>query len=103
MEMYRIEYKVTGYHANCSDNLSAALRELGVDPKPLPSTFNLFMNANVGADGRLTVVRSQSVAGNSIVLRAEMDLAIALSSCPASTCNGGAPIRSLAYEILPAL
>jgi uncharacterized protein len=26
VEMYRIEYKVTGYHANCTDNLSAALR-----------------------------------------------------------------------------
>ncbi|MDB6158443.1 MAG: hypothetical protein JWO04_2149 [Gammaproteobacteria bacterium] len=33
-------------------------------------------------------------------LRAEMDLAIALSSCPASTCNGGAPIKPLAFESL---
>jgi uncharacterized protein len=31
-----------------------------------------------------------------------MDLVIALSSCPASTCNAGAPIRPLAYEILAA-
>jgi hypothetical protein len=29
-----------------------------------------------------------------------MDLAIALSACPASTCNGGAPPRPLAFEIL---
>jgi uncharacterized protein len=29
-----------------------------------------------------------------------MDLAIALSSCPASTCNGGLPPRPLAFEIL---
>jgi len=42
----------------------------------------------------------RSRAGDSLVLRAEMDLAIALSSCPASTCNGGAPPRPLAFEIL---
>jgi uncharacterized protein YcgI (DUF1989 family) len=102
-EMYRLEYKVSGYHVNCADNLSAALRKLGVDPNPLPSPFNLFMNANVGADGRLVVAPSKSRAGHSIVLRAEMDLTVALSSCPASTCNGDAPIRSLAFEILPLL
>lgn len=33
-------------------------------------------------------------------LRAEMDLVIALSACPSSTCNGGAPPRPLAYEVL---
>ena len=38
-------------------------------------------------------------AGDSMVLRAEMDLAIALSACPASTCNGGAPPRPLSFEI----
>jgi uncharacterized protein YcgI (DUF1989 family) len=102
-DMYRLDYKVTGYHANCSDTLSAALRELGVDPHPLPTPFNLFMNAEIGADGRLAVAPSKSRAGNAIVFRAEMELAIALSSCPASICNGGAPIRPLAFEILAAL
>jgi uncharacterized protein len=29
-----------------------------------------------------------------------MDLAIALSSCPASTCNGGAPAKPIAFEII---
>lgn len=37
-----------------------------------------------------------------MTLRAEMNLAIALSACPASSCNGGAPPRPLGYEILPA-
>jgi uncharacterized protein YcgI (DUF1989 family) len=58
------------------------------------------MNVEVDGEGRLTVASPRSTAGDSIVLRAEMDLAIALSSCPASTCNGGAPARPLAYEIL---
>jgi len=102
LEMYRIEYKVTGYHPNCADNLSAALRELGVEPGSLPTAFNLFMNVEVEADGRLAFKPSRSWPGAAIVVRAEMDLAIALSSCPANNCNGGAPPRSLAFEVLEA-
>jgi hypothetical protein len=100
VEMYRIEYKVVGYHPNCTDNLSRALRELGIEPGPLPTAFNLFMNVDILSDGRLAIAAPRSRAGDSIVLRAEMDLAIALSSCPASTCNGGKPPGPLAFEVL---
>jgi uncharacterized protein YcgI (DUF1989 family) len=99
LDMYRIQYGMTG-HANCTDNLCAALRELGIEPDPLPTPLNLFMNVEVGAGGRLVFAPPRSRAGDSVVLRAEMDLAIALSSCPASTCNGGAPAKPLAFEIL---
>jgi uncharacterized protein YcgI (DUF1989 family) len=99
VEMYRIEYKVTGYHPNCTDNLGAALRELGIEPEPLPTAFNVFMIADVAEGGRLAISPPTSRAGDAIVLRAEMDLAIALSACPASGCNGGPP-RPLAFEIL---
>lgn len=99
-EMYRIQYGTTEYHANCTDNLSSALREFGIAPAPLPTPLNFFMHVDVAADGRLVFSPPKSQAGDSIVLRAEMDLAIALSSCPASTCNGGAPARPLAFEIL---
>lgn len=102
LEMYRMQYGVTDYHPNCHDNLCAALRQLGIEPDPLPNAFNLFMNVEVAADGRLAIVPPRSRAGDAIVLQAEMDLAIAVSSCPASTCNGGAPPRPLAVEILPA-
>ena len=47
LEMYRIQYGVTGYHANCHDNLCSALRELGIEPDPLPTAFNFFMNVDV--------------------------------------------------------
>ena len=65
-----------------------------------PPAFNFFMNVNVLQDGRLEFAPPRCRAGDSRVLRAEMDLAIALSSCPASTCNGGAPAKPLAFEIL---
>jgi uncharacterized protein len=100
LEMYRIQYRVTGYHANCHDNLCEALRGLGIEPEPLPTAFNFFMNVDVKEDGRLVFGPPRSRAGDSFVVRAEMDLAIAVSACPASTCNGGAPPRPVAYEIL---
>jgi uncharacterized protein len=100
VEMYRIQYDVDGYHANCSDNLVDALRELGIQPEPLPTPLNLFMNVEIGADGRLTVASPRSRPGDAVVLRAEMDLAVALSSCPASGCNGGAPSKPIAFEVL---
>jgi uncharacterized protein YcgI (DUF1989 family) len=100
IEMYRKQYAVSGYHANCHDNLVTALREYGVEAAPLPTAFNLFMVVNVAADGRLTFDPPSSRAGDSLVVRAEMDLVIALTACPASTCNGGAAPKPLAYELL---
>ena len=67
---------------------------------PLPTAFNFFMNVEVGADGRLIIAPPKSRAGDSITLRAEMDLAIALSACPSSTCNGGGTTGPLAFEML---
>jgi uncharacterized protein len=98
LEMYRKQYGVTGYHANCQDNLCSALRDLGVQPEPL-STLNFFMDASVAPDGTLSFSPPRSRAGDSMVLRAEMDLVIALTACPASTCNGGAAPKPLAFEI----
>jgi uncharacterized protein len=99
VEMYRMQYGVTGYHANCSDNLRAALRELGIEPDSVPrNAFNFFMNVEVSADGRLKILPPKCRKGDSMVLRAEMDLAIAVSACPAGTCNDGPP-RSLAFEV----
>ena len=99
LEMYRKQYGVTGYHANCHDNLCSALRDAGVQPEPLVSTLNFFMDASVAPDGTLSFAPPRSRAGDSMVLRAEMDLVIALSACPASTCNGGAAPKPLAFEV----
>jgi uncharacterized protein YcgI (DUF1989 family) len=101
LEMYRMQYGAAGdNHPNCHDNLSAALRGLGVDPVFLPQTLNFFMHADVDPAGRLSIVAPRTWAGAALVLRAEMDLAIAISACPATGCNGGAPPRPLGYEIL---
>jgi uncharacterized protein YcgI (DUF1989 family) len=102
IEMYRLQYGVTGYHANCYDNLCAAFRELGIEPEPLPSSLNFFMNADVAVDGRLSILSPKTRVGASMTLRAEMDLIIALSSCPAATCNADGAIKPLGFEIFGA-
>jgi len=98
-EMYRLQYDADD-HPNCHDNLSAALRELGIDPVFLPQPFNFFVNVEIEGDGRLSIVPPRSWPGAAVVLRAEMDLAVALSACPAGTCNGGAPPRPLGFEVI---
>lgn len=100
IEMYRMQYGVTGYHANCYDNLCSAMRELGLEPEPLPTAFNFFMNVDIATDGHLVFAPPKSRAGDSMILHAEMDLVIALSACPASTCNGGGTTGPIAFEIL---
>ena len=101
IEMYRLQYGVTGYHPNCADNLRSALRDLGIEPGPPPTAFNLFMWADVAADGALSFQPPKSRLGDATTFRAEMDLAVALSACPAATCNGGRAPGPLAFEILP--
>ncbi|MET0556640.1 MAG: urea carboxylase-associated family protein, partial [Vicinamibacteria bacterium] len=101
LEMYRIQYQVTGYRANCYDNLTTAFRTLGLEPGSLPNALNFFMCVDVAEGGRLVFAPPRSRAGDSMVLRAEMDLAIALTACPTSSCNGGAPARPIAFEVLP--
>lgn len=98
-EMYRIEYGLED-HANCHDNLCAALRQIGIDPRPFVISLNFFMDVAIGEGGKLSLRPPKHKAGAALVLRADMDLAVALSACPASVCNGGAPPRPLAYEIL---
>ena len=81
----RYRYELLGceeYHDNCTDNLAAALAELGLEPPETPSPWNLFMNIPVKPDGSLTFEPPVCKAGDYILLRAEMDCIIAFSACP---------------------
>jgi len=71
-----------GYHDSCTDNLANALRAIGVSVNDTPCPLNLFMNVPVDHDGRLAFVSPVSKAGDSVSLRAEMDLIIVFSACP---------------------
>ena len=71
-----------GYHANCIDNLGAALKELGLQARELPSPVNVFENVTIGTDGTLHIEPPRVRPGESLTLRAEMDLVLVVSACP---------------------
>src|SRR5476649_64790 len=82
-DRYRYEeLGCTGYHDNCTDNLAAALAELGFAPPETPSPLNLFMNIPWTTQGDLSFEPPVSTPGCYVVMRAEMDLIAAFSACP---------------------
>ncbi|MCY4467402.1 MAG: urea carboxylase-associated family protein [Thiotrichales bacterium] len=71
-----------GYHANCIDNLGAALKELNLQAPELPSPVNVFENVTIGTDGTLHIEPPRVRPGESLTLRAEMDLVLVVCACP---------------------
>ncbi len=81
----RYRYELLGceaYHDNCTDNLAAALAELGLTPPETPSPWNLFMNIPVGPDGSVSFEPPVSKPSGHLALRAEMDCVVVFSACP---------------------
>ncbi|MHA1154214.1 MAG: DUF1989 domain-containing protein [Alphaproteobacteria bacterium] len=72
----------TEYHDNCTDNLFAALRNIGLTAPECPSPLNLWMNIPVDGEGNTTWGVPASQPGDYVVLRAEMDCVVAMSCCP---------------------
>ena len=82
---------VTEPHDNCSDNLAAALAELGAAAPFTPSPWNLFMLAPVVDGKRIEYLRPSCKPGDYVDLRAEADCIVAFSACPDDIwpTNGG--------------
>jgi uncharacterized protein YcgI (DUF1989 family) len=72
----------THYHDNCTDNLHAGLAGLGLRADLTPAPLNLFMNIPWTDAGRLSFEEPKSRKGDYVVLRAELDCVVAMSSCP---------------------
>ena len=86
-ETFAIIYNHPGHHPSCFENLARSLQPFGVEPDRIPTTFNIFMNVQVAPDGALTISAPRSKAGDSISLRAEMDLIVGLTACSAEMSN----------------
>jgi uncharacterized protein YcgI (DUF1989 family) len=84
---FRILYGSANPHPGCFENLESALREFGIDPHSIPTTFNIFMNVEIRPDGTISVLPPRSRAGDRLVLRAEMDLIVGLTACSAELSN----------------
>jgi uncharacterized protein len=83
-----------GYHDNCTDNLAAAMRELGLAAAETPAPLNLFMNIPVIEGNRVEARPPVSTPGSYVTLRAEMDCVVAFSACPQDMI----PINGLAMR-----
>ena len=76
-----------GYHANCADNLRAALGELGLGTTYIPAPFNMFERVVVtggqNPGGYLEIQPPLAMPGDYLLLRAELDhVIVVLSACP---------------------
>ena len=72
----------TDYHDSCADNLRMAVMAIGLTVSDVPQPFNLWMNTPLAADGTIAWKAPVSSAGDTVVLRAEMDCIVVLSACP---------------------
>jgi uncharacterized protein len=97
-ETFQIIYKNTQPHPSCFANLTEHLARFGIAPDSIPTTFNIFMNVEVDAAGVLKILPPRSSAGDSILLRAEMDLIIGLTACSAEMSNNYR-FKPIGYEI----
>lgn len=93
------------YHDNCTDNLHAALAQLGLRSAECPAPLNLWMNIPIGPDGRITWGEPLSRPGDAVTLRAALDCVVVLSACPQDMVpiNGAAcEPTEVHYEVLGA-
>jgi uncharacterized protein YcgI (DUF1989 family) len=91
----------TEFHDNCTDNLRAAMRAIHAELPEVPSPLNLWMNIPVKANGEIEWGVPRSKAGDYVILRAEMDVVVAMSACPQDILpiNDGKPVE-VHFEIL---
>ncbi len=73
----------------CHGNLTTALAPFGIEADMIPTSFNVFMNVEVGPGGRLAVRPPRSRAGASFSVRAETRLIVGLTACSAAFSNNG--------------
>jgi uncharacterized protein YcgI (DUF1989 family) len=98
-ETFQIIYNNEHPHPSCFENLHTNLARFGIQPDQVPTTFNIFMNVEIKSSGELAILPPRSRAGDSIVLRAEMDLVVGLTACSAEMSNNYR-FKPICYEVL---
>ena len=88
VDTFRIIYGHTNPHRGCLGNLSEALEKYGIGQDNIPVCFNIFMNVSVNGDtGKIDVLPPKSIAGDHILIEAEMDLIVGMTACSAEMSN----------------
>jgi len=97
-DTFALIYKRSDPHPSCFGNLCSGLAPYGIAPDRIPTTFNIFMNVELTAEGRARVLPPRSRAGDFIDLRARMDLVVGLTACSAELSNNYR-FKPIDYEI----
>jgi uncharacterized protein YcgI (DUF1989 family) len=97
-ETFEIIYGQRNYHPSCFENLARYLASFGIAPDSIPTTFNIFMNVEIDAAGKMSILPPLSKAGDAITVRAEMDLIVGLTACSAEQSNNY-KFKPISYEI----
>ncbi|MFE7445724.1 DUF1989 domain-containing protein [Streptomyces chartreusis] len=84
---------VHGDHANCADNMNAALTAVGQPPRPVPPPLNLFMHVAWDPVGELTWHPAPADPADAVTLEALAPVWLVLSACPmdVNAINGHSP------------
>jgi hypothetical protein len=69
------------YHKNGRDSFLVELGKWGLGPRDLVANVNLFSRVDVSDDGTMNFAPGNSKAGDSIDLRAEMNVLVILNTC----------------------
>jgi uncharacterized protein YcgI (DUF1989 family) len=87
-DTFRIIYGDDAPHHGCQGNLEHALAPYGITADEIPIAFNVFMHVHVDGDsGRIEVRPPLSKPGQRLLLRAQMDLIVAMTACSAGQSN----------------
>ena len=89
-------------HTNCHDIQAEAQREYGLTPDDVHDSFNLFMCTEVTLDGRATITRQESRAGDYVDLLALVDVLAVPNVCGADVMRTSnfalKPVRLTVFE-----
>ncbi|MGB3591428.1 MAG: urea carboxylase-associated family protein [Nonlabens sp.] len=101
-ETFKLMYDgLDGEHPSCHKNLSKNLASYGIDEDEVPTAFNIFMNVQFDKNGKLSVCKPTSSAGDYLILEAMEDLIVGMTACSAPDSNGGT-FKTIGYEVLDA-
>ena len=98
-ETFAIIYGHSGHHPSCLENLAKNLAAYGIAADDIPTTFNVFMNVEIGADGDLRILPPRSRPGDRLELRAEMPLIVGLTACSAEMSNNYR-LKPIDYDVI---
>jgi uncharacterized protein YcgI (DUF1989 family) len=98
-ETFEVMYNYDGYHPSCFENLYTSLEPYNINADDIPNAFNIFMNVQFDAKGKLSVDPPLSKAGDYVLFEAKMDLIVGLTACSAEDSNNGT-FKPIHYEIL---